>query len=92
MNSRTLLSGYQLMFFGRLKNQSAIETFEVDLNSDAPVEYNPDDDLKQAISTFKMSFISSNLNNLSSPIHSAFLASGKFSYKYLIFSWHFSWK
>ena len=66
------------MFFGRLKNQSAIETFEVDLNSDAPVEYNPEDELKQAISTFKMSFISSNLNNLSSPIHSAFLASGKF--------------
>ena len=66
------------MFFGRLKNQSAIETFDLDLNRDAPSpEYDAEEELKTTISTFKMSFISSNLNNLSSPIHSAFLSSGK---------------
>ena len=75
--------GYQLMFFGRLKNQSAIETFDLDLNRDTPSpEYDAEEELKTTISTFKMSFISSNLNNLSSPIHSAFLSSGKVNYIY----------
>ena len=67
--------GYQLMFHGRLKQQAAIDQFELDLRKDDEEGYDAEDELKATIGTFKVSFISSNLNSLSAPIHQAFLAS-----------------
>ena len=69
--------GYQLMFFGKLKNSNVLEMFDVDLkNENSNSDYNAEEELRKSISSFQMAFISSNLNNLSSPIQSAFLSSG----------------
>ena len=69
--------GYQLMFFGKLKNSNVLEMFDLDLkNENSNSDYNAEEELRKSISSFQMAFISSNLNNLSSPIQSAFLSSG----------------
>ena len=52
------------MFYGRLKNQSVIETFDLDLTRTEPTtDYQPEDELRQSIGSFKIAFIASNLNN-----------------------------
>ena len=65
------------MFFGKLKNSNVLEMFDLDLkNENSNSDYNAEEELRKSISSFQMAFISSNLNNLSSPIQSAFLSSG----------------
>jgi len=61
------------MFFGLVKSQSLIEAFDMEKVSEE--NYDPEAELRLSISSFKFAYISSNLNNLSNPIQSAFMTS-----------------
>ena len=67
----------KLMFFGLVKSPSLIEAFDMEKVSEE--NYDPEAELRLSISSFKFAYISSNLNNLSNPIQSAFMTSGNFN-------------